>query len=194
MITSRERRRHHDAARFDFSDEPKEALSRASGLCHYHAVMTASSHSARLLRTKRYGVFCSASLLSNVGTWMQSVAEPWLLPSIGGSSFLLGLDVFAMNAPFWILALLGGILADRKDRTLIIYVFQGIQMLCPVFIIALVVMGWIKVWMIIAVSLVVGVTDALSAPAFSSLIPSIVSRDDLISHSGTQSIITRWRR
>lgn len=125
---------------------------------------------------------------------MQSVAEPWLLPSIGGSSFLLGLDVFAMNAPFWILALLGGILADRKDRTLIIYVFQGIQMLCPVFIIALVVMGWIKVWMIIAVSLVVGVTDALSAPAFSSLIPSIVSRDDLISHSGTQSIITRWRR
>lgn len=57
---------------------------------------------------------------------MQSVAEPWLLLSIGGSSFLLGLDAFAMNAPFWILVLLGDILADRKDRTRIIYFFQGI--------------------------------------------------------------------
>lgn len=41
---------------------------------------------------------------------MQSVAEPWLVLSIGGSSLLLGLDTFAMNAPFWILGLLGGIL------------------------------------------------------------------------------------
>jgi MFS family permease len=110
---------------------------------------------------------------------MQSVAEPWLVLSIGGSSFLLGLDAFAMNAPFWILGLLGGILADRADRSLIIYVFQGIQMLCPVLIVALVALGWVKVWMIIAVSLIVGITDALSAPAFSSLIPSIVSREDL---------------
>ena len=102
---------------------------------------------------------------------MQSVAEPWLVLSIGGSSFLLGLDAFAMNAPFWILALLGGILADREDRRLIVYVFQGIQMVCPMVIVALVATGWIKVWMIIAVSLVVGITDALSAPAFSSLIP-----------------------
>ncbi len=152
---------------------------QASGLYHYHALMMPSSHSARLLRTKRYGVFWSASLLSNVGTWMQSVAEPWLVLTIGGSSFLLGLDAFAMNAPFWMLGLLGGVLADRADRSLIIYLFQGIQMLCPVLIIALVAMGWIKVWMIIAVSLVVGITDALSAPAFSSLIPSIVSREDL---------------
>jgi len=110
---------------------------------------------------------------------MQSVAEPWLLLSIGGSSFLLGLDAFAMNAPFWILVLLGGILADRKDRTRIIYFFQGIQMLCPLVIVALVAGGWIKVWMIIVLSLIVGITDALSTPAFSSLIPSIVNSDDL---------------
>ena len=141
--------------------------------------MTDSSHTARLLRTRRFGVFWFASLLSNIGTWMQSVAEPWLLLSIGGSSFLLGLDAFAMNAPFWILVLLGGILADRRDRTRIIYFFQGIQMLCPVVIVALVAVGWIKVWMIIVLSLIVGITDALSTPAFSSLIPSIVNSDDL---------------
>src|ERR1035438_1267319 len=141
--------------------------------------MTDSSHTARLLRTRRFGVFWFASLLSNIGTWMQSVAEPWLLPSIGGSSFLLGLDAFAMNAPFWILVLLGGILADRRDRTRIIYFFQSIQMLCPVVIVALVAAGWIKVWAIIVLSLIVGITDALSTPAFSSFIPSMVGGDDL---------------
>ena len=141
--------------------------------------MTDSSQSARLLRSRRYGAFWFGSLLSNIGTWMQSVAEPWLLLSIGGSSFLLGLDAFAMNAPFWILVLLGGVLADRRDRTRIIFFFQGIQMLCPVVIVALVATGWIRVWMIIVLSLIVGITDALSMPAFSSLIPSIVSRSDL---------------
>lgn len=141
--------------------------------------MANSRNSARLLRSKRYGMFWAGSLLSNIGTWMQSVAEPWLLLSIGGSSFMLGLDAFALNAPFWILTLLGGALADRKDRQRIIYVFQGIQMLCPLLIVALVAAGWIKVWTIIAISLVVGVTDALSMPAFSSLIPSIVNAEDL---------------
>jgi hypothetical protein len=48
-----------------------------------------------------------------------------------------------------------------------------------VLIVALVAMGWVKVWMIITISLVVGITDALSTPAFSSLIPAIVSREDL---------------
>lgn len=141
--------------------------------------VTDSPHSASLLGSRRFGIFWLASLLSNIGTWMQSVAEPWLLLSIGGSSFLLGLDAFAMNAPFWILVLLGGILADRGDRSRIIYFFQGIQMLCPVVIVALVATGWIKVWMIIVLSLIVGITDALSSPAFSSLIPSIVSSSEL---------------
>jgi len=134
---------------------------------------------SKLLRTKRYGAFWLGSLLSNIGTWMQSVAEPWLVLSISGSSFLLGLDAFAMNAPFWVLTLLGGVLADRQDRSRIIYFFQGIQMLCPLIIVALVATGWIKVWMIIAVSLVAGITDALSVPDFSSLIPSIVSSEEL---------------
>jgi predicted MFS family arabinose efflux permease len=140
---------------------------------------SAPENSARLLGTRRYGVFWFSSLLSNIGTWMQSVAEPWLVLGISGSSFLLGLDAFAMNAPFWILALLGGVLADRKDRRLIIYFFCGIQMLCPLTIVILGLAGAIKVWIIILLSLIVGITDALSSPAFSSLVPSIVSKEDL---------------
>lgn len=141
--------------------------------------MTAGSHSMRLLRTRRFGAFWFASLLSNIGTWMQSVAEPWLLLSIGGSSFALGLDAFAMNAPFWILVLLGGFMADRGDRSRIIYFFQSIQMLCPLVILGLIATGHVTVFLIIALSLIVGITDALSSPALSSLLPSMVDEQDL---------------
>jgi len=136
-------------------------------------------NSALLLRSKKYAVFWAASLLSNIGTWMQQVAEPWLVLSISGSPFLLGLDAFAVNGPFWMLTLFGGVLADRRDRASVIFFFQGIQMLCLMLIVILVATGWIRVWMIIVFSLIAGTTDALSMPAFASLIPSIIRRKDL---------------
>ena len=132
-----------------------------------------------LLTTRRFGVFWVASLLSSIGTWAQQVAEPWLLLSLGASSFVIGLDSFAMNAPVWLLTLLGGVLADRADRRRVIASFQSIQMLCPVAIVALLVTGTIRPWMIIALSAVVGITDALSMPSFQSIVPSIVRRDEI---------------
>jgi len=66
-----------------------------------------------LLRSRRFGTFWFASLLSNIGTWAQQVAQPWLLLSLRASSVLIGLDAFAMSAPVWLLTLVGGVLADR---------------------------------------------------------------------------------
>jgi hypothetical protein len=77
---------------------------------------TALRRSLDLLRSRRFGTFWFASLLSNVGTWAQHVAQPWLLLSLGASSVLIGLDAFAMSAPVWLLTLVGGVLADRADR------------------------------------------------------------------------------
>ena len=72
--------------------------------------------SISLLFTRRFGTFWFASFLSNIGTWAQEVAQPWLLLSLGASSFLLGLDTFAMGFPVILLTLVGGVLADRSDR------------------------------------------------------------------------------
>lgn len=130
-----------------------------------------------LLATRRFGTFWFASLLSSIGTWAQQVAEPWLLLTLGASSFLIGLDSFAMNAPVLLLTLAGGVLADRRDRRVVIATFQSIQMLCPTAIVILLVAGAVKPWMIIVLSVVVGVTDALSMPSFSSIVPSIVPHD-----------------
>lgn len=133
----------------------------------------------RLLATRRFGTFWVATLLSNIGTWAQQVAEPWLLISLGASPFLIGLDSFAMNAPVWLLTLMGGALADRADRRRVITLFQSIQMLCPTLIAALLLDGGIAPYLIIGLSLVVGVTDALSMPSFQSIVPSIVPRGEI---------------
>jgi MFS family permease len=90
--------------------------------------------SLSLLRTRRFATFWWATLLSNIGTWAQQVAEPWLLHYLGASPFLIGLDSFALNAPVWFLTVVGGPLADRADRLRVIVLFQSIQMLCPALI------------------------------------------------------------
>jgi predicted MFS family arabinose efflux permease len=140
---------------------------------------SAVQKSLSLLLTRRFGTFWFASLLSNIGTWAQQVAQPWLLLSLGASPFLIGLDAFALGAPVWLLTLVGGILADRSDRRRIITSFQSAQMLCPVLLVVLLLTGAVQPWMVIAISLVVGVTDALSMPSFQSIVPSIVERDQI---------------
>ena len=143
------------------------------------ALIKSFRESLSLLATRRFGTFWFASLLSSIGTWAQQVAEPWLLLALGASSFLIGLDSFAMNAPVWLLTLVGGALADRSDRRRVITLFQSIQMLCPVAIVFLLLTRQVRPWMIIALSVVVGVTDALSMPSFQSIVPSLVSRSQI---------------
>lgn len=142
-------------------------------------MITTFRASLRLLTTRRFGAFWFASLLSSIGTWAQQVAEPWLLLNLGASSFMIGLDSFATNAPVLLLTLVGGALADRADRRRVIAVFQSIQMVCPTAIVVLLIAGLVRPWMIIGLSLVVGITDALSMPSFQSIVPSIVTPDQI---------------
>ena len=135
--------------------------------------------SLRLLLTRRFGTFWLASLLSNIGTWAQQVAQPWLLLSLGASPWLLGLDSFALGGPGLLLTLVGGVLADRADRRLLIATLQSIQMLCPLLIVGLLLHGSIQPWVIVALSLVVGVTDALSMPSFQTIVSTLVDRRQL---------------
>ena len=154
----------------------------------------AFAQSVQLLLTRRFGTFWFASLLSNIGTWAQQVAQPWLLLSLGASPFLLGLDSFAIGAPVLLLTLVGGALADGGDRRRIIVQFQSIQMLCPILLVGLLLTGTVQPWIVIVLSLVVGITDALSMPSFQSIVPSIVKRDQIpaaIALNSTQFNLSR---
>jgi predicted MFS family arabinose efflux permease len=112
---------------------------------------------------------------------MQQVAEPWLVLRLSNSPVLLGLDSFMGDAPIWALILAGGLIADTRDRRRTALLFQGIQVVCPVLIVVLLATGGLKAWMIIALSLVVGTTDALSGPSINALVPSSVPEEDVAS-------------
>lgn len=135
--------------------------------------------SLRAFRSRNFTILWIGNLLSNTGSWMQQVAEPWLVLRLSGSPVLLGLDSFAGDAPVWFLILVGGVLADRRDRRKIALFFQTLQFACPALILALLFAGQIRVWHIVVASFVVGITDALSMPAIAALVPSSVPKQDV---------------
>lgn len=135
------------------------------------------SRSLGLLATRKFGTYWFATLLSNLGFWAQQVAEPWLLLDLHASAFVIGLDAFMLDGPQWAFTLLGGVLADHADRRRVIAGFQTLQMLCPLALVVLVATGACAPWMVVALAFVVGVTDALSMPSYSSIVPSIVEHD-----------------
>jgi len=150
--------------------------------------------SKSFFRTSRYILFWISSLFSNIGTWMQQVAQPWVVLSLTNSPFWVGLDSFALNAPGWLFTLWGGVLADRYDRKKIVSFFQSIQFLCVLVMVVLLVEGGLKVWMLVLISFLVGLTDSLSMPAFQSIIPSLVEEKDIhkaISLNSTQFNLSR---
>ncbi len=147
-----------------------------------------------LLHTRKYLAFWLASLVSNIGSWMQQVAQPWIILTMSGSSFMVGLDSFMLNAPGIVFTLWGGILADRLNRKNVILLFQGIQCLSIVILLVLYLVHALQVWMIIVISLVVGTTDSLSMPSFQSIVPSLVKPKDIplaITLNSTQFNLSR---
>jgi len=116
---------------------------------------------------------------SSVGTWMQSVAQNWLVFQLSGSSFFLGLDNFLGNIPIVLFSLVGGVLADRIERRKILLGSQFVQLMCAFLLAALFALGIVHVWHILILSFIVGTAQSFGGPAYSALIPTLVKTEDL---------------
>jgi MFS family permease len=116
---------------------------------------------------------------SSVGTWMQKLAQSWLVLEISGSSFWLGLDAFLGEIPIFLFSLLGGVVADRVDRRRVLLASQFVQMSCAFFLAGLILAGAVQIWHILTLSFIVGLAQAFGGPAYQALIPMLVDRDDL---------------
>jgi MFS family permease len=116
---------------------------------------------------------------SSIGTWMQIVAQGWLIYRLSHSSFLLGLDQFLAGLPIFMFTLIGGVVADRFERRKILLISQWIQMASAGILTVLVALGLSHVWPILCLSFVSGLAQAFGGPAYSALIPTLVDRDDM---------------
>ena len=116
---------------------------------------------------------------STVGTWMQKVAQSWLVFELTKSSFYLGLDDFLGQLPILLLTLIGGVIADRHDRKRLLLGSQCVQMATAFTLAALVYWDRVHIWQILALSFTAGVAQAFGGPAYQSLVPSLVEKKDL---------------
>jgi MFS family permease len=121
--------------------------------------------------------FWTGTMLSNLGTWMQSVAQGWLVLQLTDSPMMLGFVGFAQTVPSLLLNLFGGVVADRYDRRAVCFIGQGISMLAALVLAGLIMQGLVAPWHIIALALVNGTSWALSGASFHSLVGDLAGRD-----------------
>ena len=116
---------------------------------------------------------------SSIGTWMQIVAQNWLVWSLTNSAFFLGLDAFLQQLPIILFTLIGGVFADRYDRRRTLIASQCIQMATSGTLALLMYFHVVQIWHILVLSFITGLAQSFGGPAYQSLIPSLVDKKDL---------------
>ena len=144
-------------------------------------VLQAGRRVAAALTYRDFRLLWFGALLSSIGTWMQKVAQAWLIVTLTGaaSAFYLGLDSFVGEVPILLFTLIGGVVADRANRRHLLLGSQFVQMATAFALAALVYTDRIHVWQILALSFMTGVAQAFGGPAYQSLIPSLIPKETL---------------
>jgi MFS family permease len=154
----------------DLSSEPSVAAppsSRAAG-------------AVRALKHRNFQLFFSGQLISLIGTWMQNVAQAWLVYRLTGSSVLLGAVAFASQFPVFLAAPFGGITADRHNRHRIVIATQVVSMILASVLAWITLSHRVQVWHLFVLAVLLGVVNGYDIPARQSFIVDMVGREDLM--------------
>ncbi len=135
-----------------------------------------------------YRLLWTGACTSSIGTWMQKVAQSWLVFGMSKSAFLLGMDAFLGDIPILLFSLIGGVVADRMDRRRLLILSQIIQLTCAFLLAFLYAIGVVRIWHILSLSFVCGTAQAFGGPAYQALVPSLVEPEDLPNAIALQSI------
>lgn len=134
----------------------------------------------RALRHRSYRTYFLGMLVSFTGTWMQSVAQSWLIYRLTGSAWLLGLVGFASQVPIFLFAPVGGVIADRHSRHHIIVLTQTLAMIQAFLLAALTMTDSVTVEAVFALALALGVVNAFDLPTRQSFMIEMVGKEDLM--------------
>lgn len=134
----------------------------------------------RALRHRNFQLFFAGQLISLIGTWMQNVAQAWLVYRLTGSSALLGMVGFAGQIPVFLISPLGGLIADRHSRQRTVIATQTSAMILAFILAGLTLTGRVQVPHIFVLAALLGVVNAFDIPARQSFLVEMVGREDLI--------------
>src|SRR5512144_1444369 len=133
----------------------------------------------RALRHRDFRLYFFGQLVSLIGTWMQSVAQGWLMHRLTSSAFMLGLLSFAQFAPVLPFALLAGVVVDHTPKRRLLLVTQGLMLLQAAALAWVVSAGAVRPWMVIALAVVYGIATTFDLPARQSIIVEMTGKEDL---------------
>jgi MFS family permease len=143
----------------------------------------------RSIENRNYRLYFFGQMVSVLGSWLQSVAQAWLVYRLTGSSFMLGLVVFIGQAPLLFLAPIGGLIADRYRRRWVVVASQTSSMLLAFVLAALTLLGHIRMWQILVVAGLQGIISAMDVPARQALVTEMVETDNLLNAVALNSSI-----
>ena len=146
-----------------------------------HAPASPFLRVAAALTYRDFRVLWLGAMTSSIGTWMQKVAQNWLVLTLAGASsaFYLGLDSFLGELPILLFTLVGGVIADRHDRRRLLLTSPYVQMSTAFTLAALVYFDVIRIWHVLILSAVTGTAQAFGGPAHQSLMPLLIDKKDL---------------
>jgi MFS family permease len=148
----------------------------------------------RALRHRNYRLYYLGMFVSFIGTWMQSVAQSWLVYRLTGSEWLLGLVGFAGQIPIFLLVPLGGVMADRYSRYRILVVTQTLSLIQAFTLAALTLTHHINVGAVVVLALWLGVVNAFDFPTRQSFLSELVDKDDLMNAIALNSSMVNGSR
>jgi len=147
---------------------------------NHHEAASTWRDTFRALRHPNYQLFFAGQLISLVGTWMDQVAESWLVYRLTGSALLLGTVAFAAQIPVFLLAPIGGALADLLNRRKILVVTQS-SMMALTFVLAWLTLSHrVQIWHVVTLAALTGIVNALDLPARQAFVVDMVAREDLV--------------
>jgi MFS family permease len=146
-------------------------------------------HTFRALRHRNFRLFISGQIVSLIGTWMQNVAQSWLVYRLTHSELLLGTAWFCAQIAVFALGPLGGIAADRFPRQKVVIVTQTLSMVQAFVLAALTLTGRIQVWEVLVLAGLLGVINAFDMPGRQALVIQMTSKEDLINAISLNSAV-----
>ncbi|MEU4200962.1 MFS transporter [Streptomyces sp. NPDC039022] len=133
----------------------------------------------RSLRVRNYRLFATGQVVSNTGTWMQRIAQDWLVVSITGSSAAVGITTALQFLPMLLFGLYGGVIADRVSKRKLLLVTQASMGLTGLVLAVLTLSGHVTVWHVYLMAFVLGLITVVDNPARQAFVVEMVGPDDL---------------